>query len=192
MNLAKLGLGSAVALLPLLLLPGGQRLLNILPFIGSVEVATVDYREQLFQNALLVIERNPWIGSADYLSAPEMQALLQGEGIIDTVNTYLEIALKSGIIGLGLFVAFFAAILMQLWRVARSDARNKLVLGNYARALMASLISILVTIATVSSIDFIPYVYWSFAGICVAFIRIASGKSAGERFRPEYRQINPR
>jgi hypothetical protein len=30
------------------------------------------------------------------------------------------------------------------------------------------------TIATVSSIDVIPYLYWSFAGLCVALIRIAA------------------
>ena len=34
------------------------------------------------------------------------------------------------------------------------------------------LIAILVTIGTVSSIDFVPYVYWSYAGLCVAVIRV--------------------
>jgi O-antigen ligase len=189
-NLAKLAIVSALVLVPVLLLPGGQQILNLLPFIGSVEVATVTYRQQLFENALVVIERNPWIGSVDYLSTPEMQAMLQGEGIIDTVNTYLEIALNSGMIGLSLFVGFFAVILMRLWRVAKSGAYNKLDLGNYARALMATLLAILVTIGTVSSIDFIPYVYWSFAGLCVAFIRIAFRQRAAQRLqRPARRQV---
>jgi O-antigen ligase len=174
LNLGKLAVVSGVALIPLLLLPGGQRLLNLLPFMGSVEVATVTYRQQLFENALLVIDRNLWFGSVDYLSAPEMQALLQGEGIIDTVNTYLEIALNFGVVGLSLFVGLFAVILMHLWRVAKSDAHNKLELGNCARALIATLLAIIVTIGTVSNIDYIPYVYWSFAGLCVAFLRFAS------------------
>ena len=38
---------------------------------------------------------------------------------------------------------------------------------------MAILIGILVVLATASSIDFIPIVYWSFAGLSVALIRIA-------------------
>ena len=173
-NLGKLTVVSGVVLVPLLLLPGGEKLLNLLPFIGSIDVATVTYRQQLFENALLVIDRNLWFGSVDYLLTPEMQVMRQGEGIIDTVNTYLEIALNSGVVGLSLFVGFFAIILMRLWRVAKSDAHDKLELGNCARALIATLLAIIVTIGTVSSIDYIPYVYWSFAGLCVAFLRIAS------------------
>ena len=84
------------------------------------------------------------------------------------------VALNSGMVGLSLFLGFFAAILIGLWQVAKYDAYQKLGLGNCARALAAtSPLQDLVTIATVSSIDFIPYVYWSFAGLCVAFIRIA-------------------
>jgi O-antigen ligase len=145
----------------------------MLPFIGSAEAETVDYRQRLFENALIVIERNPLIGSADYLSTPEMQAMVQGEGIVDTVNTYLEVALNSGMIGLSLFLGFFVAILIGLWRATIHGAHHKLDLGNCARALTATLLGILVTIGTVSSVEFIPYVYWSFAGLCVAFIRIA-------------------
>ena len=164
-----------LVLSPLLLLPVGQRLINLLPFIGSAEVETVVYRQRLFENALAVIERNLWIGSADYLSTPEMQALLQGEGIIDMVNSYLEVSLKSGILGLSLFLGFFAVISIALWRVTRYE-NNRLGFGNCARALAATLLAILVTIGTVSSVDFIPYVYWSFAGLCVAFVRIAAAR----------------
>jgi uncharacterized membrane protein len=35
------------------------------------------------------------------------------------------------------------------------------------------LVAIMVTIGTVSFIDYMPYVYWSFAGLSVAVIRIA-------------------
>jgi O-Antigen ligase len=172
-RLGRLAVGSVLVLVPLLLMPAGQKLINMLPFIGSAEVETVAYRQRLFENAFIVIERNLWIGSADYLSTPEMQAMVQGEGIIDTVNTYVVVALNSGMVGLSLFLGFFAAILIGLWRVAKYDAYQKLGLGNCARALAATLLGILVTIGTVSSVDFIPYVYWSFAGLCVAFVRIA-------------------
>jgi O-antigen ligase len=172
-NLGRLAVVSVLVLVPVLLMPAGQKLIDMLPFIGSAEAETVDYRQRLFENALIVIERNPLIGSADYLSTPEMQAMVQGEGIVDTVNTYLEVALNSGMIGLSLFLGFFVAILIGLWRATIHGAHHKLDLGNCARALTATLLGILVTIGTVSSVEFIPYVYWSFAGLCVAFIRIA-------------------
>jgi O-antigen ligase len=172
-NLGRLAVASVLVLLPVLLMPAGQKLINMLPFIGSAEGETVVYRQRLFENALIVIERNPWIGSVDYLSTPEMQAMVQGEGIVDTVNSYLEIALKSGMVGLSLFLGLFMAVLLGLWRVTKYDAYRKLGLGNCARALAATLLGILVTIGTVSSVEFLPYVYWSFAGLCVAFVRIA-------------------
>jgi hypothetical protein len=170
-NLAKFVVIGATVLLPLLLTSFGSRLLDLLPFIGTVDATS--YRERLFDNAILVIERNLWFGSSDYLLTPEMQKMIQGEHIIDIVNSYLKIALDSGLVGLGLFLSFFAAVLIGLWRVVKFRAVQDIGLGPYARASMATLIAILVTIATVSSIDFISYVYWSFAGLCVALIRIA-------------------
>jgi len=32
----------------------------------------------------------------------------------------------------------------------------------------------LVTIATVSSVSIIPYLYWTFAGLCVALLRVGA------------------
>ncbi len=157
----------------MLLTPAGAWLLHFLPFIGSVDAGSVDYRQRLFENAVQVIERNPWLGSADYLSTPEMQEMIQGQGIIDIVNTYLRVALNSGLVGLGLFLGFFTTILIGLRRVVKLNAVRDIGFSAYARASMATLIAILVTIGTVSSVEFIPYVYWSFAGLCVALVRIA-------------------
>jgi O-antigen ligase len=172
-NLARFAVIGAIVLLPLLFTPVGNWLLDLLPFIGSIDAGTVTYRQHLFDNAILVIERNLWFGSSDYLLTPEMREMVQGEQIIDIVNTYLEIALDSGLVGLGFFLGFFATILIGLWRVLKFEVIRDLGFGAYIRASMATLVAMLVTIATVSSIDFIPLVYWSFAGLCVALIRIA-------------------
>jgi hypothetical protein len=169
----KFALVGAIMLLPLLATPLGSQLLDLLPFIGSAETGTVTYRSLLFDHAMLVIERNPWFGSNDFLLTPEMRELLQGQHIIDVVNTYLAIALESGLVGLGVFLAFTATILVGLWRAFRLKSTRKTDFGNYIRASMAVYVAMLTTIGTVSFIDFIPYVFWSFAGLCVALIRIA-------------------
>jgi O-antigen ligase len=180
-NLGKLVV-VGVTVTPLLLTPIGDKVINMLPFVGGVDVQNVDYRERLFESAMTVIERNPWIGSSDYYQQPEMQAMRQGEGIIDTVNTYLQIALDSGLIGLGLFLSFFATILAGLWRVTKlkfgAEQNLNFSIKTYASAAFATLIGILVTIGTTSSIDFVPYVYWSLAGLSVALIRIAYAERA--------------
>jgi O-antigen ligase len=172
-NFGRVALAGAVGGLAILMLaPGVVRIASILPF-ASIDPESVDYRQQLFENAVKTIARNPWLGSKDYWYAPEMQALIQGQNIIDIVNHYLKIALDSGLVGLALFVAFFAVILLALRRVIRFDAVRDPDLGTGARAVLATLVAILATIATVSSIGFIPYIYWSCAALGVAFVRIA-------------------
>ena len=172
-NLGVFAVIGVVALGLLSLTPAGDRLFDLLPFIGSADVGSVTYRERLFTHAMIVIKRNPWFGSPDYLSTPEMKEMMQGQGIIDVVNTYLDIALSYGLVGLGLFLSFFGSILIGLRRVSQQGGFNA-----SARALIATLVAILVTIATVSSVDFIPYVYWSIAGLSVALIRIAYNERA--------------
>lgn len=171
-NLGLFAVISAGALLFLSLTPVGDRLLDLLPFIGSVDEGSVTYRQHLFVNAMRVIGRNPWLGSADYLSTPEMKEMIQGEHIIDIVNTYVGVALNFGLVGLGLFLGFFASILISLWRLLKIAPVQESGFNSCVRGLIATMVAMMVTIATVSSVDFIPYVYWSIAGLAVALIRI--------------------
>lgn len=154
-------------------LPGGEKIVNLLPFVGKTEKSTIDYRENLITNSIIVIKRNPWFGSVDYLNTPELEAMRNGrDGIIDIVNTYIAVALEIGLAGAGLFVSFFALVLVGTYRATRSipdkDSEERLL----GRALLATLIAIMVTIFTVSSISVIPIVYWSVAGLCVAYAQM--------------------
>lgn len=172
-------------------LPGGDKLINLLPFVGKTETENVEYRKELFEHALIVIQRNPLFGSTDYLNTPEMRAMIQGQGIIDVVNTYLGIALEYGLLGLGLFVAFFLSLLWGIYgalRRFRTLQVETFMLGvkRYVNnpsvredesyilgvTLLAVLIAILITIYTVSSIIVIPAVYWVVAGMVAAYIQM--------------------
>ncbi|MHC8367368.1 O-antigen ligase family protein [Pseudomonas sp. ZT5P21] len=165
---------AAVLALPLLpIVPGGQKVLDLLPFIGTVEVENITYRQRLIDNSLIVIQRNPWLGSVDFRNTPEMQAMIQGEGIIDIVNTYIGIALSSGLIGLTIFVAFFGTVLFGIRKAMRTFPNKDDEARRLGRALLATLAGILVTIVTVSSITVIPVVYWSVAGLGVAYAQMA-------------------
>lgn len=163
----------AILILPLIsMLPGSDRVINLLPIIGSTDKGSVDYRKDLMTNSVIVIQRNLWFGSDDYNDTPEMKAMIQGEGIIDIVNSYLRIALDKGIVGLGLFVGFFALTLQGILRTMRSirdkDSEEYLL----GRVLLATQLALLVTIYTVSSISFIPIMYWSVAALGVAYVQM--------------------
>ncbi|OIQ99976.1 O-antigen ligase [mine drainage metagenome] len=157
--------------------PGGERVINLLPFIGSTNIDSINYRERLLTNSMIVIQHDPWFGSIDYLDAPEMQSMRQGEGIIDLVNTYIWVALDKGLVGLGLFVNFFALTLFGIFQAMRSipdrDSEEYLL----GRVLLATLLAILVIIYTVSSITVVPIVYWSFASLGVAYAQMIKKQS---------------
>lgn len=168
-RLALLAVAGMLALPLLTAVPGGDKVLDLLPYIGNVDKDNITYRERLMDNAWIVIQRNPLFGSFDFRNTPEMQSMIQGEGIIDIVNTYINVALRVGLVGLGLFLAFFASVLLGMRKAMRSfpdkdDERRQL-----GRALLATLAGILVIIFTVSSITFIPVVYWTIAGLGVGY-----------------------
>jgi len=84
---------------------------------GSSE--TSEYRRRLLTRGMEEFWQSPLIG----FSLPQLNVrladLVQGEGIIDFVNTYIWIALISGTVGLVAFIGTFLHFLSGVWRFAR-------------------------------------------------------------------------
>jgi hypothetical protein len=182
-RLMQLGYVGLFAFLTLGQLPMGQKLLDLLPLVGTADQGNVEYRADLLTNALPVIERNFFFGSTDFLRAPELQVMLQGEGIIDVVNNYVGVALNFGVIGLTLFVGAFASAFLQTLRgrrIARQDDQDAFVLGC---ALGATVAAIMLTIYTLSGIFVIPTVYWAVIGLCVAYLGVVKERSSRPKER---------
>lgn len=170
-KLVLMALVGLASILILSALPGGQQIVDLLPWIGKADEGSINYREQLIDNAWLVIQRNPWLGSVDFLNTHEMEAMRQGQGIIDVVNTYISILLKYGFVGLGLFLGFFLSILLSIWKCMKHMDRDGEVY-RLGQSLFATLAGILIIITTVSSITIIPTVYWCVAGIGVGYAQM--------------------
>ncbi|KAA0970570.1 hypothetical protein FPY71_08710 [Aureimonas fodinaquatilis] len=169
-NTMRATIGGLLLLVPVLMSPLGGKIIRFLPFVGTVENNNVDYRQQLFDNSVAIIQRHPFFGSANFLTEPEMLAMRQGQGIIDVVNTYLAIALEYGYVTLAAFIGIFVLISFALFKLALKDDEA----GFLARICLTIYAGILLTIVTVSSVSFIPYIYWTFAGIGVALVRAAA------------------
>ncbi len=166
-------------------LPGGGRIIGMLPFVGQTDRGSIDYRQSLLDAALPLIAESPLLGPPDYMARLAAAGLVQGEGIVDVVNSYIGIALVSGISGLLLFVGFFIAVALSLRRSIQRAARvrdeERAMLVNVGRALLGGVVATMVTIATVSSVTVIPWLYWSFAGLCVAHARLVEAAIAREQ-----------
>ena len=165
--------GLAVAAALVAMTPLGTRIMAVLPFVGTADNDSVDYRQRLFQVSWDVLMMNPVFGSPYYLQTSAMEQMRQGEGIIDMVNSYLGVAMYSGFVGLTLFAAVFLCsairIVPHLWRHADKEGEQ----ARFGVGLMAALAGALVTIATASSINVVPYLYWCLAGACAAYWRWA-------------------
>jgi predicted histidine transporter YuiF (NhaC family) len=76
------------------------------------------------------------------------------------------------VIGLLLFLIPFVSALRAARKLQRAGTLNgDLNVERLGRALLGAVIGIMVTIATVSSIDTIPTIYWIVIGLCVGTTR---------------------
>ena len=139
---------------------------------ATAESQNFDYRVRVFEVATGVILQSPFFGAFNALYSPAMQELRQGQGIIDIVNTYIGVGLRSGLVGMSLFAGFFVAVALRLWPILRSASLADTGAGDVGRALLAALACIVVTIGTVSPITYVPIIYYLVSALCVAFARV--------------------
>jgi hypothetical protein len=180
---AKLGLIGLVVVPALLASPAGDRIIDLLPFVGTVEEQNVTYRQRFTEISIETIARNPFFGDRNYVDLEQMDEL-KPQGLLDTLNVFLTVALGNGLVGLTLFAGFFIAVAFGIFRgmMGLADKNGELrVLG---RALFSTLIGIVVIINTVSPILFIPVIYWTVAGIGVAYARMLASEMTSQPERP--------
>ena len=143
-------------------------ILVLWPYIsGGDEHGTFQYRVDLIKNSFIVFINSFWFGSNNYMD--DLEVMRQGQGIIDIVNTYIRVALSSGMIGLSLFVLAFASVIRALNKIGVKNLFHE---QQQAKILLVACIVTVVFIGTVSSVGVIPYLFWSLLGIASAFIKL--------------------
>ena len=160
-------------------IPALQFVVDMLPFVGHVDAENVVYRQRLLEISLGLIANSPWLGVPGYLNY--MEELRQGQGIIDIVNSYLGIALTTGVVGLGCFVGIFLATLVPLWRL-RSHAEASAEGRHMANYLIATTMALLFVLVTTSSIVVVLQLTYMLAGLSVSCARL---------YMPERRRLQP-
>jgi len=169
----KMALYGLLAAPVLLATPVGDKIIDYLPWVGTVEASTVDAREILLRATIDLLMENPLFGSIDYAEHPLMQVLADGNGgFIDLTNTYAVVGIGKGMVGLFLFVGSLlaaAAGALRGMRMLQDKSDERHVLG---RSLLATFTGILVIIGTVSPILTVPFVYLTAAGLCVAYAKM--------------------
>jgi O-antigen ligase len=158
--------------------PRGEKYLNILPLIGKISVDSneqfnINYREKLLENAFIVINRYPFFGSTNYLETPEMQEMIQGEGIIDIVNSYVGIALEHGYVGLVLFLGVFISVISTALKNMKL-AKNNVHLHSLGASLISAIIGFMIIITAASFVGAMQVICWSVVGMGVAYTKVVN------------------
>lgn len=180
-----------VSLLGLLLMPllfmteQGQKILDYLPFIGTVESANVEFRARLLDVSLGVLAKFPFFGALDFLEDPDMQQMRGGDGIIDIVNTYLGVAMATGVVGLTIFVAPFVLVCLGvLRRLYFSGMPRESEMHALGRSLLAALLGVMVILATASPLAAVPILYLFLIGLGDGYLDLTARQPVAEA-RPE-------
>lgn len=171
----------ALVVLGLMVTPYGEKIIGYIPFIGTVERNTVDYRVRLIEVSMMIFWDNPILGSYNSLFDPRLEQMRQGQGIIDMVNTYLGVALQYGVVGVFLFVMPFVIAAIATVRRAREVEIEHEMMGITGRALAGAMVTTLVVIATASSVEYMPMVYWPLLGCATAYLGVAARWRTAQR-----------
>ena len=151
--------------------PWGAKIVDFLPFVGTVDANTIYERQQLAETSWYLIQQNPVFGSPYFLAY--MEDLRSGEGIIDLVNTYATIALSFGLVGVGLFVGIFATLVWKSFAIIRYFSHVDPDSSLMGSALVACIAGSLVVIATTSYQLALPSVLWTIVALTAAYIQLA-------------------
>ena len=190
-RMIQVGLIGVVLLILLLPTPFGGTVLSLLPFVGDAAGQTIDYRRDLLVIGWDVMLDNPLFGSENYNETEQMKQLVQGQGIIDIVNSYLRIGLESGLVGLGLFLGIHLSALYSLWVSMRRTRHELPEISEICRAYMAAYVAILFVLATTSSLSPIGIFNFVIAGLSVALHRIAVSELSAIRTTPAEAKVAP-
>lgn len=163
----------------LLVSPAGERIVDNLPFVGSVDAVNVTYRQLLAEKAWEQILEHPFFGNAFALY--ELEELRQGQGIIDLVNTYASVGIFYGLVGLALFLAPMLLAMLAVRRAMRAADAQARQLG---AGLLACAIGTLFMMATASFGNLLEKTYYLLIALQAAYaLRLPIAARAGSSSR---------
>ena len=180
-NMLKGGVAASLLLLIAVQFSFGERILRLLPFIkhtGDDETDfSVVYRQRLAARSWELIQQHPFFG--DQMALQKLDDLRQGEGIIDTVNTYAELTMFYGFVGLAAFILVILIPLFGAWRTVRNAQTSDPDLALLGSVLVACIVGTLLMLVTCSFILGYTVLFYALAALAAAYTHL--GRSAKSR-----------
>jgi hypothetical protein len=132
------------------------------------DFGTIEYRRQILDAALALIQQSPLFGVSNY--AAYLQQFKQGEGIVDLVNTYLIIGLESGIAGLSLYLIPHLVVFFKLVSRLISPTDNA-THDRFVQAFASSILAMMFTLITTSTTGIMPQILLAWIALPLVYMR---------------------
>ena len=151
--------------------------INAIDWSAFDPYGTFEYRQRLLEAGWVKFQTAPLIGDENYREDPFFLPLIQGEGIIDFVNTYIQFALRYGLLGFIPFLLMFAIPILACLKASRLIAPDAfgpdVDAGALGRAVAALLLGFAVVIFTTSPVGYVMPFIFVFPAIGMGYARVA-------------------
>ncbi|NWG71847.1 MAG: O-antigen ligase family protein [Parvularculaceae bacterium] len=149
---------------------------------GAIDAyGTFAYRQELLRATWIHFQQYPLFGDALFYSRPHFAHLVQGEGIIDFVNRYVQIVVEYGAVGLIIFLTPWIVLVLGLLKL---PGRHQDFWGSPAEhqraALLAIIASFLFLTATSSDVTYFKQFGVAILAIGAGYIGAVRAKRAGQ------------
>lgn len=175
----KMGFAGMILAGIVLATPFGGKIIDNLPFIGTVDSENVIYRQRLADAAWDVVERFPWFGTPHALDY--LEHMRQGQGIIDLVNVYATIAIFHGIIGLFLFCGYLLISFFRTWKRMNREKKADPETSALGACLLALLLGTFFFMATGSFGNGLAQLTWILSALGLAYGRLPTANNAPQK-----------
>ena len=153
---------------------------------ADAAIAGHDYRQKLFSTGLQAGMRHFWIGQGHDQLSGTLDSLIQGENMVDFVNTYLTFFLNSGIVGCLAFFIPLCFLVVTLWM--RRDLRRTDAAGRGMEYAVGSLAAILTALIFTSFYERNPL--WLIVALAAARVLIRPLPPASRGLTKSHAAIN--
>jgi hypothetical protein len=176
--LMKAGGGALIVAIVISFTPIGDKIADLLPsFSTSSADESIIYRHRLLDRALEIIQQNPLFG--DQYAVLKMQDLRQGEGIIDIINTYVQVVLASGLVGLGLFLSVILIGLFNALAWTKRTYGTDPDFGAAGASLVACIVGTLVMLFNGSFGGAVERLFYTLAALAAAYAYLGRMRQQG-------------
>jgi O-antigen ligase len=170
-KLFKAGGIALIAAILVTLSPLGDKIVGVLPFLGgTIDNESVLYRQRLFDRSWQLILDSPFFGDPEALL--KMRDLRQGQGIVDLINSYVQVLLNNGFVGLSLFLSFIFIGLFRAWGTSKRSMTVDPDFGMLGASLVACILGTLLMMENGSFGTGVERLYYVLAALAAAYAHL--------------------